>query len=225
MDFSSKKWINADRVRNIIFDFGGIIINIDYRLTAQAFEQLGVIDFEPMFSQAKQSSLFDRLEVGEISPAVFRGELRSLANLDVSDAVLDRAWNAMLLDYPGHRLEFLSAIKSRYRTFLLSNTNSIHMECYYASLYREHKLQNLNGLFERLYFSHEVGMRKPGEAIYRRVLEENGLVAEETLFIDDTAMNLEAPHKLGMQVYHLTGGEDVVDFAEAAGLISGYRSL
>lgn len=218
MYFSSKKQINAESLKNIIFDFGGIIINIDYHLTAKAFEKLGVGNFGPLFSQATQSHLFDKLEVGSISPQSFRDELRSLIQLDITDQMLDAAWNAMLLDYPPHRLRFLADIESKYRTFLLSNTNQIHMDSYYQSLHATHGLTNLDELFEKLYFSHQVGLRKPGPDIYKLVLEENGLIPEETLFIDDTLHNLTAPHELGMQVYHLTQGEDVVDFAKAVGL-------
>lgn len=211
--------LNVQKIRNIIFDFGGIIININYHLTTQAFAKLGVTDFDDLFSQASQTQLFDRLETGRISPNEFRNELRDLTKLNMDDDTLDSAWNAMLLNYPKHRLDFLMDIKPRYRTFLLSNTNKIHKDAYEVSLQKEHGIANLNNHFEKLYFSHEVGLRKPGCEIYQRVLDENGLVAEETLFIDDTAPNLTAPQKLGIQVYHLTNGEDVVDFAIKAGLI------
>ncbi|WP_320051816.1 HAD family phosphatase [uncultured Acetobacteroides sp.] len=214
MDFSAAKPVNTKAIRNIIFDFGGVIINIDYHLTAKAFEGLGVTNFKNLFSQASQSNLFDNLEIGAISPSEFRNELRRIINLDITDEQLDNAWNAMLLDYPKHRLAFLSMIKDRYRTFLLSNTNQIHMDCYYASLLKEHGINGLDSLFEKLYFSHEVGLRKPDPAIYQLVLDQNKLKAEETLFIDDSAQNLSTPNSLGIQVYHLTNGEDVVDFAQ-----------
>jgi glucose-1-phosphatase len=214
MDFSATKPVNTKAIKNIIFDFGGVILNINYHLTAQAFEKLGVKTFEKFFSQATQSNLFDSLEVGAISPAAFRNELRRIINLDITDEQLDDAWNAMLLDYPKHRLEFLHNIRRRYRTFLLSNTNQIHQDCYYAALIKEHGISHLDSLFEKLYFSHEVGLRKPNPAIYQLVLQQNNLKPNETLFVDDSIQNLAAPQALGMQVYHLANGEDVVDFAK-----------
>ena len=214
MDFSATNLVNTSGVKNIIFDFGGVIININYHLTSQAFEKLGVRNFDTLFSQAAQSHLFDSIETGTISPANFRNQLRRIINLDITDEQLDNAWNAMLLDYPMHRLNFLLEIKKRYRTFLLSNTNKIHQDCYYASLYKQHGIVGLNNHFEKLYFSHEVGLRKPDPAIYKLVLDQNNLKPEETLFIDDSVQNLAIPQSLGIQVYHLANGEDVVDFAK-----------
>lgn len=211
MDFSTQKELTNHGIKNIIFDFGGVIINIDYHLTAKAFEKLGVTDFDRMFSQASQTDIFDRIEVGAITPSQFREELRRITNLNVSDQQLDDAWNAMLLDYPKHRLDMLLSLKNRYRLFLLSNTNKIHKDCYYQSLLKEHGYNGLECFFEKLYFSHEVGLRKPEAPIFELVLKENGLRAEETLFIDDTAINLEMPAALGMNVYHLDKGEDVAD--------------
>lgn len=214
MDFSATKPVNTKAIKNIIFDFGGVIINIDYHLTAKAFEKLGITNFKNLFSQASQTNLFDDLEVGAISSSEFRNELRRIINLDITDEQLDNAWNAMLLDYPKHRLDFLLDIRKHYRTFLLSNTNQIHKDCYYASLLKDHGIKGLDGLFEKLYFSHEVGLRKPDPAIYQLVLDQNNLKPEETLFIDDSAQNLAIPQSLGIQVYHLANGEEVVNFAK-----------
>ena len=183
MDFSATKPVNTKAIKNIIFDFGGVIINIDYHLTAKAFEKLGITNFKNLFSQASQTNLFNDLEVGAIPPSEFRNELRRIINLDITDEHLDNAWNAMLLDYPKHRLNFLLDIRKHYRTFLLSNTNQIHKDCYYASLLKEHGINGLASLFEKLYFSHEVGLRKPDPAIYQLVLNQNNLKPEETLFI------------------------------------------
>lgn len=219
MDNSTSSHANYRNIKNIIFDFGGVIINIDYHKTILEFEKLGIASFDKMFSQATQSHLMDRLEVGAITPSEFRNELRELMQQELSDEVLDHAWNEMLLDYPKHRLDFLLQIKPCYRTFLLSNTNKIHKDAYVASLKREHGYESLDGFFEKLYFSHEVGMRKPGHDIYQLVLRENGLKAEETLFIDDTPHNLTAPAEIGINVYHLAYGEDVVDMASRMGIV------
>lgn len=211
MIFSSKLPVSTKKISCIVFDFGGVIIDINYRLTANAFEQIGVKNFDMLFSQANQLQLFDLLETGRISPSSFRDELRLLTELDLPNELLDRAWNAMLIGYPRHRLDMLSSLKGRFKTFLLSNTNQIHMDCYLKMLEVEHGIPDLKSFFDKLYFSHQVGMRKPGSQIYQLVLDENGLNPEETLFIDDSYQNLEAPAKLGMQVYHLCDGEDIAD--------------
>lgn len=214
MDFSAKKHICVDAISNIVFDLGGVIINIDYNLTISAFKSLGVTDINAVL----QSKLLQKLEVGTVDTVDFCSQLREIVRLPLSNNQIIAAWNAMLLDFPRKRIEFLLNIRSRYRTFLLSNTNQIHIDAFLETFNREFPDLRFDQLFEKVYYSSDMGLSKPGAEIYQKVLDDNNLDASQTLFIDDTERNLAAPQQIGMQVYHLTDGEDVTTFARKAGI-------
>ena len=203
--------INTNNYKNIIFDLGGVIINIDYTLLVKAFKKLGVENFDELYSQAHQNKLFDLFEKGKISAADFRNEIRKYCNKNLSDVQIDSAWNAMLLDLPEERLKLLQALKKTHRTFLLSNTNEIHMLAINKYLQKMYGISDLSGYFEKMYLSFEVGMRKPDEEIFEFVLSENKLDPAETLFIEDSIQHIEAAKKLGIQIYWLQKNEAVTD--------------
>lgn len=197
--------------KNIIFDLGGVILNIDYRLTSQAFQNLGLSDFDHNYSQAKQSHLFDRLETGAVTPEQFRQELKAYFIHQVSDADLDNAWNAMLLDLPVQRIDLLKQLSKNYRLFLLSNTNIIHYKAYSAYLKQTFGKMIFHEIFEKQYLSFEIGMRKPDREIFELVLTENKLIASETIFIDDSFQHIEGAAKTGITAYHLEPGESILE--------------
>ncbi len=199
-------------IKNIIFDLGGVILNIDYNLTINSFKKLGVSNFEKFFTQASQTRLFDRLDTGHITPAEFRDQLRILSGLELTDQEINDAWNAMLLDMPLQRITMLENVRKHYQTFLLSNTNAIHYPEYNASLQQKFGFSDLSALFNKQYLSYQVGMRKPDVQIFEFVLHENGLNPEETLFIDDTLQHVEGAKKAGLHAFHLDiNSMDVID--------------
>ena len=199
-------------MKNIIFDLGGVIINIDYFKTEQMFVDNGIANFGELFSQMKQSDLFDRLETGKIGELDFYNELRSVAESDISDGVIKDCWNAMLLDIPKERLDLLSKLKEEgYRIFLFSNTNIIHLVAFNQIAKEQHGLENLDGFFETAYYSHEFGRRKPHAESFQAILDKESLKPEDTLFIDDTMMHVEGARKTGMLAHFLTGGEAITD--------------
>jgi glucose-1-phosphatase len=195
--------IAANKYKNIIFDLGGVVLNIDYMLAVKAFNELGLLGFESFFSQAQQKQLFDLYEKGQISSADFRNELKKYCKTGVDDTTIDAAWNAMLLDLPKERLELLQRYKNTHRTFLLSNTNAIHIDTFNIYLQKNFNIPDLAGHFEKLYLSYKVGMRKPDAEIFEFVLSENNLNPSETLFIDDSIQHIESANKLGIQTYWL----------------------
>ncbi len=198
-------------IKNIIFDLGGVLLNINYKVTIEAFKNLGITNFEELFSQASQNQIFDGLDTGRLSPAEFRDRLRKVSGLDLSDEQINTAWNALILDFPAQRITLLEDTAQHYRTFLLSNTNAIHYPAYTAILKKEHGYESLAGLFERHYLSHEIGMRKPDVEIYQFVLQENDLKGDETLFIDDTLKHVEGARKAGLQAYWLDLEQEKVE--------------
>ena len=195
--------IQANKYKNIIFDLGGVILNIDYDLTAKAFAELGLPKFNELFSKAKQEKVFDLYEKGLISSSGFRDALNNAMKTPVSYGTIDAAWNAMLLDLPSSRLDVLKKVKKTHRTFLLSNTNEIHIEWFFNSLQQHFGIPDLSGHFEKVYLSYKLQLRKPDPEIFQYVLENNGLDPSETLFIDDSTQHIESARKLGIQTYWL----------------------
>jgi putative hydrolase of the HAD superfamily len=190
-------------LKNIIFDLGGVILNIDYHLTINAFKSLGIENFEEIFTQAKQVGIFDQLDKGIISPAQFREGIREISPVALTDSQIDWAWNALLLDFPPQRLDILRNVRKYYKTFLLSNTNAIHIEEYNKTLHRTCGVDNLSVFFDKVYYSHIINMRKPDAEAFEIILHENKLNPAETLFIDDSIQHIEGAKKLGIIAYHL----------------------
>jgi glucose-1-phosphatase len=198
-------------IKNIIFDFGGVILNIDYLLSEKAFEKLGFLDFKFFYSQATQKELFDSLEKGLITPEYFRNEIRKFIHSGISDSQIDNAWNAMLLDLPEERIQLLEKLKAKYRIFLLSNTNAIHFDSFSSYMKNKFKRDVFSEVFEKAYVSHKIKMRKPDAEIFEHVLAESNLKKEETLFIDDSIQHIEGANKIGINTLFLKKRETILD--------------
>lgn len=192
-------------IRNVIFDLGGVLFNINFSLTEKAFTELGVKDFSSFFTQFHSNDLFVKLETG-VDEDLFYEDFRTTTGLQLSNEEIRDAWNALLLDFRMESIAALPELKSRYNLYLLSNTNEIHMQEFhriYRTLFAE---SSFDDLFDAAYYSHRIGHRKPNASAFEYVLEKHGLVAEETLFIDDSINNIEAAQKLGIQTVHLLPG-------------------
>ena len=201
------------KIEAIIFDLGGVILNIDYNLTRRAFENYGIYNFNEMYSQAAANDLFDDLETGKINEADFYKEFNKHTGLILSEDKIQTAWNAMLLDFREKSLQFIDSIQSKYKLFLLSNTNHIHLKAF-NKIYLENKRDKpFESLFNKAYYSCEIGLRKPNADIYEFVLKENKLDINKTLFVDDSAQNIEAAKALGMQTILLTPGKYIEDLS------------
>ena len=190
-------------ISTIIFDLGGVLLNVNYEKTINAFKELGMTDFENFFTQAAQTKLFDRFDTGEISPNDFRQQLREISGINVTDKQIDHAWNAMLLDMPPSRIKLLEEVRKNYRTFLLSNTNAIHYPVYMTYMKQNHGINDLSALFEKQYLSFVMGMRKPNRNIFERVIQENKLAPAETLFIDDSKQHVHGAREAGLKAVWL----------------------
>ena len=198
-------------IKNIIFDLGGVILNINYQLTNNAFVDLGVTNFHELYSQFHGSSLFNGLETGHVSTEAFLEEMHRHAPGNITDKQLITAWNAMLLDFPLQRLQLLQQLRQHYHLYLLSNTNAIHLEAFNRMLQQSRGIPSLGSFFDRTYYSHLMGHRKPDKESYLMVLDENGLVAAETLFIDDTLPNIDGARAVGLQTIHLQSPKTIMD--------------
>lgn len=197
-----------EQIRNIIFDWGGVITNIDFEATINAFKKFGIDNFEEYYCQTYQSELFILHETGQISPEEFRTELKKEIPVPITDEELDTAWMAMLMETPPENIGLLKIAKKKYRTFLLSNTNAIHVAQYGKILKEKFGLENgMSDVFEKVYYSHEIGMKKPDTAIFKFLLEENRLTPDETLFVDDSIQNIDAANSLGLKTILLANGQ------------------
>lgn len=192
-------------IHTIIFDFGDIFINLDKQATVEGLKKLGLTEWNEDLNQLNM-----QFEKGEIPKQDFLfGIQKHIPNASLNDIL--EAWNAILLDFPLNRLEFLQKLSRKYRLFLLSNTDSIHIDTFeqetgvsfYSDFYQ---------CFEKVYFSFEMGMRKPDAEIFNYIVQKHDLSIKNTLFVDDKKENTDAALALGFHIWNLqVGQEDVVD--------------
>ncbi|HTR30023.1 MAG TPA: HAD family phosphatase [Puia sp.] len=200
-------------IKNIIFDLGGVIINLDNRRTEEAFTALGVKNFRDYFGHGFAASFFKDYEVGKITDGEFIQSIRQLAGLShVSDQAIIDSWNALLLDFPAERLQLLKGLRRTYRLFLFSNTNSLHLAALRRIWTESVGGGSLEDYFEKTYYSHLMGMRKPDPESFGLILKENGLIGKETLFVDDAIVNVEGAEQAGLKGLFLRPGISLLDF-------------
>lgn len=202
---------NFKHIRHIILDFGGVIINLDYKKTEVAFGALGITDFAARYSQLQQTEIFDKLETGVATKAEFIKELRTIIGHQASDDQIVNAWNAMLLDIPLRRLQILQQLQLHFDMFLLSNTNEIHEEAFNKILKTQCGFNSMAVFFDKVYYSHRVGMRKPNKEIFQLILDQNSLDPAKTLFVDDSPQHIEGAKALGIQTIFLEPGMTIED--------------
>lgn len=201
-------------MKALVFDLGAVLLNISYQKTIKEFEKLGVKNFQKQFSKAEQSGVFEQFEKGEISEAEWIVEMQNLAG-DLSAQAIKKAWNDMLLDFPEHRLWMLEELAEKYPIYLLSNTNITHIE--YCRVHYKSPVDwnHFEGLFDELFLSYEVGMRKPDHEIFLHVQTELGLAAKDIWYVDDSPQHVETALELGWDAHHLKEGVDVSELVKA----------
>jgi putative hydrolase of the HAD superfamily len=195
--------LNSKNIRNLIFDLGNVVLNIDTALTLNRFAELLPPSQQAINAEIFHHSLFIQFEKGLVSAQTFRADLRQICQVDWTDAAIDEAWNALILDFPPARIQLLKNLQKNYRLFLLSNTNEIHQLCFEALFAQSTDYQSLEHLFEKVYYSHYLGKRKPEVEIYEQVLQENHLQIEQTVLLDDNWDNVVAARAMGMTAVHI----------------------
>jgi len=192
-------------IKNIIFDYGNVIFDIDFRIAQDSFKKLGITDIENFFAHKAHNQLFDDFETGAISPAEFRAGIRDAAKKpELTDAEIDEAWNSLLIGTIQENHDLLLKVKEKYRTFLLSNNNEIHYDWIINYLKTTFKINNYDDYFEKAYFSQQMKLRKPNTNIFEQVLKENNLNPAETLFIDDSPQHIAGAEKVGLNTLLMT---------------------
>lgn len=201
---------NNSRIKNLVLDFGGVIYNIDHERHKKAFKDLGVDNFDELYSQARQSPLFADFECGRVNPGQFLEQLTGFINRNIPAGTIEKAWNSILVGFDNKRTALLKKLPEKYRLFLLSNTNKIHYDIYTRQFSKRYG-EDFNNLFSKTYWSFKIGMRKPDQEIYRLVMSENGLKSEQTLFIDDSFQNVVSADQAGLPSLLLESPLDLTD--------------
>ena len=213
-------YLLMENIKNIIFDYGNVIFLLDFQKLKEGWRSLSIEDPDTFFSHGVQDPIFDAFDKGLATAEEFRSFIRKkIGNMDLTDEEIDAAWNSLLLGVDKGTHELLDELNKKYRTFLLSNINLIHYEYIMNYIKSEFGFENNDHLFEKTYYSHLVGIRKPDKAIFEKVLSENGLKPEETLFIDDIAANLEPAKELGIQTFMMKAPDTIQDFIKREGLL------
>jgi FMN phosphatase YigB (HAD superfamily) len=207
------------KISAIIFDLGGVLLNLDQDKTIRAFERLG-LDLDAMNSE---SSVFHDFETGRINAADFRQAIKSMLKGNITDGQIDTAWNAMLLDINTERLNILVELKRRFKVYLLSNTNSIHIDFFRKYIDTLSGLTPWDDLFDKQYFSYEIGLRKPGKGIYEYVLKDINRAGNECIFIDDSLSNLRGASSAGIYTFHASKPLDAAMHKEIMHMVSALR--
>lgn len=204
------------RFKNIIFDLGGVLLDLSVERTVESFAQLSGKTREQVLELYSSSTEFIQYEMGKISDQEFRSTIRRIFQLNHSDVEIDRCWNAMLVTLPQAKLDLLQKLKDSYTVCLLSNTNGIHLDHINKNMLPNHTQGTLLDVyFHRPYYSHLLKMRKPNEDIFLHVLNENTFNPAETIFLDDNADNIRTAANLGIQTLLIKHPKEVIDFFEA----------
>ena len=194
-------------IKHIIFDLGNVILNIEYQKTINEFNKIGIQDASVFYSQSIQQEIFNLLEIGKISEFDFLIEVNKLCPKATHKQIL-AAWNALILDLPQERLSLINKLKSSFSIYLLSNTNAIHIN----EIIKKTGVKKYNkfyNLFNKVYYSHEIGLRKPNPEAFNIIIKENNLNVSEVLFIDDSIQHIQSAKRLGIKTYHLTEDESI----------------
>lgn len=197
-------------IKAIIFDLGGVILDLRFSRMVEQFESLGIQDFAQYFNLKNQDSLFQKQELGLNSDAQFFADFRQLTQSELTDQQIESTWNLILGDFDKARMDLLTELSADYSLYLFSNTNSLHARCFEKRCL-EQIGRSLDSYFEKAYYSHELHLRKPTVESFEEILQQSKLQAAQTLFVDDNADNIAGAKTAGLQTYHLQAPESLID--------------
>lgn len=200
-----------NNIKNIIFDLGGVLMNIDFKRTFDAFEVIGLRGAEKWFHDPELNRLCMDFETGVYCTIEMRRKFKEITGFTCTDIQFDKAWNALLIDFPAERIRRVEELAKKYKTYLLSNTNPIHARHFNAELAKNFGIESLDHLMEKAWYSHNLGYHKPDERIFNKVLKSSRLNPEESLFLDDSELNVKVAQSLGIRAIHITGEFTVME--------------
>lgn len=203
--------IDLSKVTTLIFDLGGVIIDLDRDACVRAYEKLGLENADALLDNYIPNGIFLQMERGELSAQEFRNEIRQLIKKEVSDEQINAAHMEFLLGIPQERKDMLRKLRKSYRILALSNTSPIHIEGFFKPTMTCDKY-TIDDYFDKLYLSYEMKCHKPTTEIYEKLLQDAGLKGEECLFFDDGLKNIEVARTVGFQIYHVTPDNNWIEY-------------
>jgi putative hydrolase of the HAD superfamily len=203
---------NRPNVDFVIFDLGNVLIDIDYHHSMALMKSALPASLHEKVDNCYSAEFHKDYEKGELTSAEFRQEFRSYFHTNWSDAEVDYYWNSLLGTIPDYRLEMVRKLKTQYQVGILSNTNEIHIEAVYAQLQAQHRMDNFDSIFDWVFYSHEMGLAKPSQDIYQKLLLELGTTANRVLFFDDLQANVAGAASVGIQAIQVMGPHTLIDF-------------
>jgi HAD superfamily hydrolase (TIGR01509 family) len=192
----------ASNIKNILFDLGGVILDINVQATLKQFYELGFPAELMQFPNSMTTDLYFKYETGKLNTEQFRNQIRKAAGVEMTDRAFDEAWNAMLVRFPEERVALLKELSKRYKLYMLSNTSALHVKVF-EKMYLDSAGESMHQVFDKIYYSHEIGWHKPDREAWEYVIKDAGIKAEETLFLDDNIHNIKASQELGFQAIHI----------------------
>lgn len=209
------------KIKNVIFDLGGVVLDIDETIVYKELEKMG-INVSELARSKEFVGVISRFDTGVYTAPTFRKKVKALLGLEkMTDQKFDALWNAMLLDIPRERIEAIEQVKKHYKIFLMSNSNEIHYDLYIRDLQLRFGYDEFDKLFNKSYFSFDIHLEKPDPRFFEFILDHEHILPEETLFIDDTAENIKAAKALGINTYHIRRDELVRNLFENGVLKDG----
>jgi FMN phosphatase YigB (HAD superfamily) len=194
--------VQQPNFKNILFDLGGVILDINVQATLKLFYELGFPSELMQYPHSMQTDIFFKYQTGKLDTQQFRDAIRKVSGADVSDLVFDNAWNAMLVGIPRKRTDLLKLLSKRYNLYMLSNTSALHVKVF-EKMYLDVAGESMHRVFKKIYYSHEIGWHKPDHEAWEYVIRNAGIKPEETLFLDDDIHNIKASQELGFQAIHI----------------------
>ena len=195
-------------IKNILFDFGGVIVSLNKQNAVNRFKEIGLTNIEDYLNEFRQSGIFLALEEGKLTKEEFYTEFNKLAGKEVSPADIDSGWLAFLVEIHEYKYELLKELRKRYKVYLLSNTNPVIMEWAESEDFSPSK-EPITAFFDKCYYSFKIGAAKPDKAIFEELIRDSGIIPEETLFLDDGQANLDAAKEFGFKTYLADQDEDL----------------
>ncbi|MCK5693000.1 MAG: HAD family phosphatase [Bacteroidales bacterium] len=192
----------ASNIKNILFDLGGVILDINVQATLKQFYELGFPAELMQFPNSMTTDLYFKYETGKLNTEQFRNQIRKAAGIEMTDRAFDEAWNAMLVHFPEERVALLKELSKRYKLYMLSNTSALHVKVF-EKMYLDSAGESMHQVFDKIYYSHEIGWHKPDREAWEYVIKDSAINPEETLFLDDNIHNIKASQELGFQAIHI----------------------
>jgi HAD superfamily hydrolase (TIGR01509 family) len=194
--------IQQSNFTNILFDLGGVILDINIQATLKLFYEMGFPSEMLQFPNSMNTDIYFKYQTGKLDTGQFRDEIRKASGVDMTNQALDDAWNAMIVRFPKERVELLKVLSKRYNLYMLSNTSALHVRVF-EKMFLDLAGESMHKIFKKIYYSHEIGWHKPDKEAWEYVIKDSGIKPEETLFLDDDIHNIKASQELGFQAIHI----------------------